>query len=138
MENLLDLEIVSPVRQVFKGKIQTIIAPGSMGSFQILYNHAPLVSTLNVGKLRHIDENGTEYVYAIGGGVLEVNNNNVSVLAESIETPEELDVERIKAAIARYEDIINRQEEGTDFEQIRALLKLEYNRLSLLNKLGLN
>lgn len=138
MANLLDLEIVSPVRQVFKGKIQTIIAPGSLGSFQVLYNHAPLVSTLNVGKLRHIDENGTEYVYAIGGGVLEVNNNNVSVLAETIETPEELNIERIKAAIARYEDIINRQEEGVDYEQIREALKLEYNRLSILNKMGMN
>ncbi|HCA44094.1 MAG TPA: ATP synthase F1 subunit epsilon [Bacteroidetes bacterium] len=138
MDKLLDLDIVSPTAKVYSGKIKTIIAPGSLGGFQVMFNHAPLVSTLNVGKLKIVDENEKEKLYAISGGILEVNNNKVSVLAENIETPEELNIERIKAAIARYEDILHRKEEGTDPEEIRLLLKIEYNRLSLLNKLGLN
>ena len=77
------LEIVTPDSKVFDGEITSITLPGIEGSFQILNNHAPVVSALGTGKL--IIETSSETIeFNLDGGVIEMNNNKVIVLAESI------------------------------------------------------
>ncbi len=77
------LEIVTPDSKVFDGEIVSITLPGIEGSFQILNNHAPVVSALGNGKL--VVETKSETLdFNLDGGVIEMNNNKVIVLAESI------------------------------------------------------
>lgn len=77
------LEVVTPDKKVFEGEASSVTFPGSDGEFQVLSNHAPLISALGKGKMT-IKASGKEEVVMIDGGVVEVLNNNVVVLAESV------------------------------------------------------
>jgi len=77
------LEIVTPDQKVFEGEVLSATFPGTDGSFQILNHHAPLLSTLKKGIIVYKDKK-EEFEVAIDGGVVEVLNNKVVVLAESI------------------------------------------------------
>lgn len=79
----MHLEIITPDRKVFEGEVESATFPGVKGSFQVLNNHAPLISTLDKGKVTVKDKKGTT-TYEVGGGVVEVLYNNVSLLAEKI------------------------------------------------------
>ncbi|MFK7970543.1 MAG: ATP synthase F1 subunit epsilon [Bacteroidia bacterium] len=78
------VEIVTPDSRVYEGPITALTAPGSEGRFQILQNHAPLISTLGNGELRLELESGESTSYNVEGGVLEVMNNKAIVLLERI------------------------------------------------------
>ncbi|MFY0601134.1 MAG: ATP synthase F1 subunit epsilon [Cyclobacteriaceae bacterium] len=81
------LEIVTPDEKVFEGEVQSASFPGSDGSFQILNNHAPLISTLGKGGIRLeklVDKRLEEENWMVDGGIVEVLNNKVTVLAEKI------------------------------------------------------
>ncbi len=80
----MNLEIVTPDSKVYQGEITSIALPGIDGSFQILNNHAPIVSALGTGKMTVVDFENKTQEYVISGGVVEMNNNKVIVLAESI------------------------------------------------------
>ncbi len=77
------LEILTPDKKVFEGQVDSATFPGSKGSFQVLNNHAPLISTLDKGKVMYKGKN-VEDELIIGGGVVEVLHNKVVLLAESI------------------------------------------------------
>jgi F-type H+-transporting ATPase subunit epsilon len=93
-------EIVSQDRQLFEGDVDIVIAPGVNGEMGILPNHAPLLSTLKFGflKLRH---GGEEEIFTIAGGIIEVQPTIVTVLADTAENIEEIDVVRAEAARER-------------------------------------
>jgi len=76
------IEIVSPDRQVFSGEIKMVQVPGTKGSFEIFSNHAPIISTLNSGKITLRESSGEEKTFEIKSGVIEAANNNIVVLAE--------------------------------------------------------
>lgn len=81
------LEIVTPDEKIFEGEVQSATFPGSDGSFQVLNNHAPLISTLGKGdiKMEKEVEKRTEWItFVVDGGIVEVLNNRVTVLAEKI------------------------------------------------------
>ena len=77
------LEIVTPDQKVFEGEVISVTFPGTDGSFQVLNNHAPLLSTLKKGMIVYQDEKN-KYDVMVDGGVVEVLNNKVVVLAEAI------------------------------------------------------
>jgi len=77
----MQLEIITPEEDIYQGEVELINLPGSDGSFGLLDGHAPLVSTLKEGEIK-IVENGNEKIFPVKGGVIEVNNNKVIVLAE--------------------------------------------------------
>jgi F-type H+-transporting ATPase subunit epsilon len=77
------LEILTPESKVFEGQVDSATFPGTKGSFQVLNNHAPLISTLDRGKVVYVTKNIEEELF-IGGGVVEVLHNKVVLLAESI------------------------------------------------------
>ena len=77
------LEIITPDQKVFEGEVSIATFPGTDGSFQVLNNHAPMISSLAEGKLIYKDKAGAHDV-SISGGVVEVLNNKVLVLAEGI------------------------------------------------------
>ena len=78
----LQLVIVSPERTLFSGEIEKVELPGTKGRFEVLVNHAPLVSTLTTGRIVYSDNQGKEQVLEILGGFVEINANIVSVCVE--------------------------------------------------------
>lgn len=77
------LSIITPDKPIFDGEVTSVTVPGSTGSFEVLENHAPIVSTLDDGKVI-IRTGKNEKIITIIGGVVEVIHNNVTVLAEGI------------------------------------------------------
>ena len=77
------LEIITPDKKVYSGKVNVVQVPGSKGCFEVLEYHAPIISTLEKGRVK-IVEGGAESFYKISGGIIEVKDNNVIILAESI------------------------------------------------------
>jgi len=77
------LTIITPDQSVFEGDITSVTVPGSAGAFEVLENHAPIVSTLESGKVIVRTGKGEEDIDIIGG-VVEVIHNNITVLAEGI------------------------------------------------------
>ena len=75
------LEIVKPDTKIFAGEIKLIQVPGTKGEFTVLKNHAPIISTLEAGKIRIIKEDNKEEFFEINGGVIEVKNNKIIILA---------------------------------------------------------
>jgi len=81
----MQLELLTPGKTVFSGEVKLVKLPGSDGSFEILKNHAPLISSLTDGELKVITAAGENLNYITHGGVIEVKNNTLIVLVESIE-----------------------------------------------------
>ncbi|MBD1363941.1 ATP synthase F1 subunit epsilon [Mucilaginibacter sp. ZT4R22] len=79
----MTLEILTPDKKVFEGEATSVTLPGTLGFLEILNNHAPIISTLNDGKLT-VRDGGKEDIFFIKGGVVEALNNKVTVLAEGI------------------------------------------------------
>lgn len=77
------LEIISPDKKLFSGEIVSIQVPGSKGSFEILNNHAPIISTLDKGSINIATSNGEMLSFEVDGGVVEAKKNKIIVLAES-------------------------------------------------------
>jgi F-type H+-transporting ATPase subunit epsilon len=79
----LHLEIITPDGNFYHGEVTSATLPGSMGTFQVLNNHAPIISSLHKGPLSYVNNDG-KHSYQIDGGVVEVLDNKITVLAESI------------------------------------------------------
>jgi len=80
----MQLEILTPSKNIFSGEVKLVKVPGSKGSFEILKNHATIISTLTKGELKMETESGEAFHYQISGGTVEVKNNHIVVLVESI------------------------------------------------------
>ena len=79
----MQLEIVTPDKQVFKGDVKSASFPGADGSFGVLHRHAPMVAVLKKGSIKVVEENSTkELIFEVDGGVVEVRNDKIIVLAE--------------------------------------------------------
>jgi F-type H+-transporting ATPase subunit epsilon len=78
----LKLKIVSPERIEFEGDVESVLVPGTLGQFQILVNHAPIISTLDKGKVVYALPGGEKKELSIIGGFVEVQKNVVSVCVE--------------------------------------------------------
>lgn len=80
----MNIEIVTPDETIFEGEISSVRVPGKKGSFQVLKDHAPVVSTLEEGKIVVIGTGGDEKTFEISGGVVEVRHNRLVLLVESV------------------------------------------------------
>jgi F-type H+-transporting ATPase subunit epsilon len=80
---MFKVEIISPDKKLFENEnAQSVMLPGAEGFFQILSNHAPIISALKAGDIKITSNNGEEFIIPINGGVAEVNGNKMIVLAE--------------------------------------------------------
>ena len=78
----MNLEIITPEKQVFSGEVTSVKFPGTTGEFEILNNHAPIISTLSEGEIRVITSGNNTEKFTINGGVIEMQNNKIIVLSE--------------------------------------------------------
>lgn len=130
----LNLEIITPEKPVFKDNIEAVTIPGTLGSFQILKDHAPLISSFEVGVIK-VKKSSTESFYTTSGGTVEVNDNHVLVLADSFEKINDIDVDRAEQAKKRAEERLQRKSEAEiDEARAKAALNRALNRLNAVKK----
>ena len=79
---MLNLKIISPERVVFKGEVVRVVVPGTLGEFEVLDNHAPIVSTLQEGTVTYQPTGGEDATINIESGFIEVQKNEVSLCVE--------------------------------------------------------
>ena len=130
----LTLEIVTAERQVLsESGLDAVIAPGSEGQLGILPRHAPLMTMLEPGELR-ARRGADEMVLAISGGFLQVNDDVVTVLADTAEQAEEIDVERAEAARRRAEQALTERGGDIDLAAAQASLRRSLLRLRIAER----
>ncbi|ROL61709.1 ATP synthase F1 subunit epsilon [Bacteroidetes/Chlorobi group bacterium ChocPot_Mid] len=129
-EKILDVEIVTPQMVIYEGKAQSVSVPGSKSPFQILNNHAPIVSTLDVGLTKIVDESGKLLLFATGSGFTEVHRNKISILVESAFDSAELNSEEIRSELAKAKELFKAQKTA---EYEMAVLEIE-NKLKVAEK----
>jgi len=100
-------EIVSQDRIVFQGDVDLVLLPGTGGEMGVLPHHAPVLTTLKFGVVK-VRRAGTETIFAVAGGVAEVQPDLVTVLADAAENVEEIDVKRAELARRRAEDALTK------------------------------
>lgn len=130
----LNLEIVTPSKSAFSGEIKSITVPGSKGRFQVLKNHAPIISTFDIGMIKVDLPDGKSDHYATAGGTIEVLNNKVLVLADSIELISEIDEERALRAKQRAEERLLDKKSDVNLARAQAALARANNRISIKDK----
>jgi F-type H+-transporting ATPase subunit epsilon len=91
-EKFLNVEIITPQKVAYSGAAASVTVPGAQSPFQILFNHAPIVSSLEAGIVKIEDEKSVKTYYATSGGFVEVRKNQVAVLVESAENAANIDV----------------------------------------------
>lgn len=130
----LKLEIITPEKAVFKDQVDAITIPGSLGSFQVLKNHAPLISNFEIGVIK-IKKNDDISHFTTSGGTVEVNNNSVLVLADSAENVNDIDLNRAEQAQIRAEERLSqKQKEDIDEARAQAALQRALNRINASKK----
>src|SRR6185295_4666253 len=114
----------------------SLIAFGGDGYLQILTNHCSLLSTLHPGKLIITKENGEKLFYALSGGFLEVSKNVATILADTLEAPNEIDLARAESAAQRARGRLSESENThVDNARAKAALKRAENRIKIYNEL---
>jgi len=98
-------EIVSQDRRVYSGEADIVVVPGSAGVMGILPKHAPVLSTLQFGVIT-VRLKGEEHHFTVAGGVVEVESDQVTILADAAEDVEEIDVSRAEEARKRAENLL--------------------------------
>lgn len=129
MAGTYEMRIVSPEGNVLQEEIEFCILPGEFGELGILPHHAPLIASLQAGVLRYTKDNSIKRV-AISGGFAEVADNAVSVLAETAEPADLIDLERARAAKERAENRLANRSEDTDIKRAEIALRKAVARIS--------
>ncbi|CAB1063979.1 ATP synthase epsilon chain (EC [Olavius sp. associated proteobacterium Delta 1] len=133
MADNIRLEVVTPEKEVVNDLAQIVMAPGSMGEFGVLSGHTPFMTSLNTGAIHYRDESGKDQFVFVSGGFAEALPDKVTVLAESAERMEDIDIDRAKAAVERAEQrLADRSMENIDFIRAKAALERSLVRLKLV------
>ena len=130
---MLQLSIVTPEKSVVSEEAQIVMAPGSVGEFGVLSGHTPFLTSLKIGSVRYTDGAGKEQLVFVSGGFAEVLPDKVTVLAESAERKEEIDIKRAEEAKSRAEKRISGSAgvESVDMARAQAALARALQRLRI-------
>jgi len=128
-------EIVSQDRTVFQGDVDIVVLPGAAGEMGILPHHAPVLAILKYGVIK-IRYAGKEELFAVAGGMAEVQPDIVTILADAAENVEDIDITRARAAKKRAEDALARvtPEDQDDYLRMEAALRRSNLRLDVARR----
>lgn len=118
----VNLNVVSAEESLFSGRIESLQITGSEGELGIMPGHAPLITSLKPGMARIIKYGGDEEVIYLSGGMLEVQPNNVTVLADVATRADDLDEQAALDAKQRAEEHMNAQSDDVDYAEVAAEL----------------
>ena len=110
----LQLEVITQEEQVLKDEVDLVMAPGHQGQIGILYGHIGLLTKLQAGEL-YILKGPSMTVLAVSGGLLDVNNNKVTVMADSATRADEIDIAKVEAAKRKAEETLKMKLSDRDF-----------------------
>lgn len=131
----IQLEVITPARQVLREMAESVVIPGKEGCLGILPGHAPLITELGVGELSY-QKDGRAHYLTVMQGFAEVLPDRVIVLAEISERPGEIDVPRAQAAQSRAQQTISRPAPDTDWNVATISLEKAMVRLQVAAKGG--
>jgi F-type H+-transporting ATPase subunit epsilon len=130
----INLEIIAPDKLVYKDSVDSITVPGTKGMFQVLKDHAPLMSTIEIGVIT-IKKNDDNIYLTTAGGTIEVLNNNVLILADSVEIIDDIDINRAEQAKKRAEERLEKKKESEiDVLRAESALRRAMNRIAAREK----
>jgi len=134
MADELMLEIVTPEKMAFSGRVEEVTIPGSEGEFGVLRGHAALLSAIDIGELNFTKE-GKKTYYAVNTGYTEVTTSKVTILVETAERADLIDKERAKKAKDNAETKLSKMaKEDAEYELMRAALTRAITRISVADK----
>jgi F-type H+-transporting ATPase subunit epsilon len=107
MAEKLKLDLVTPYQQVLSQEVDEVTAPGTLGEFGVLPGHTPLLSTLKIGELTYRQGPDLFHV-AVNWGYVEVEDDTVTVLVETAEPADQIDMERAQAALGRAQEALKK------------------------------
>jgi len=125
MAGNIHLEIVTPDKAVVNEEVKIVMAPGSLGEFGVLIGHTPFLTTLKTGIVRYTDVQGAERYVFVNGGFAEALPDKVTILAESSERREDVDLDRAKSALERAEKRLEEARTKVEIDADRAKAALE-------------
>ena len=126
----LQLEVVTPDKTVVSAEVEMVVCPGVQGEFGVLPNHVSMLSALKIGDLRYRVNGKDEHVF-ISGGFADVNNNVMSVLAESAEKAADIDTARAQSAKERAEKRLAARDDKVDTVRAESSLQRAIMRLNI-------
>ncbi|MDV2503543.1 MAG: F0F1 ATP synthase subunit epsilon [bacterium] len=126
----LQLDVVTPEGLVVSTEVDEVVVPGPEGEFGVLPGHSPFLVLLDVGEVRYHTPQGVERL-AVGQGFAEVTPERVTILAERCERPDEIDVDRARAALARAEARLVGDTTEIDYARAEAAYRRALNRLRM-------
>jgi len=126
-----NVEIIIPEEILLKDEAVDFVAPGVIGQFEVLYNHDKFLSVMDVGSIRFTSVSGMVDYYATSGGIVEVQKNLVTVLADTAEKKEEIDFERAKSSLNRARKRLEERFPDTDLLRAEISLRKALNRLKV-------
>ena len=126
------LEIVTPESKFFEENVEMIVVKGLNGDIGILRDHEPYITPLAIGRIK-IKQNGKFRVAALSQGYIEVTEEKATILADTAEWPEEIDVKRAEAAKQRAENRLEEKSENLDILRAEIALKKALIRLNVAN-----
>ena len=134
MAEKLQLEMVTPYRKILSEQVEEVTAPGTVGEFGLLPGHTPMLTTLNIGDLSY-KQDGKEFHVAVNWGYVEVEEDTVTVLVETAEVADQIDLERAKQALGRAEEALkNLNPEDKQFKIMEAALERAVIRIQVAGK----
>jgi F-type H+-transporting ATPase subunit epsilon len=134
---MFTLSIVTPERRYYEGQVRTLVVPGTEGYLGILSNHAPLITALQNGYIELRDADDMLQIMAVSGGFLEVSENRATILADTVEASDEIDLERAEKAIERAKKALKEFATGggeVDLQQAREALERAQNRVRVYHE----
>ncbi len=131
MAEKLFLEVVTPQKAIVSEDVEIVVAPGSDGEFGALKGHTTFLTSLKMGTLRYKDANGKERLLFINGGFAEVLPNKVTILAESAERQENIDVARAQKAKERAEQRLSAKTSDLDLVRAEVALRRAIDRIRI-------
>ena len=130
MAKVINIDIVTPDKKIFEGKIRGLIAPGIDGEFGVLPDHSPFATVLAPGVVEITTEDGKKELMAVSGGYVEVTREKVILLVETAERPEEVDIETLKRRKEEQEKMLKaKDKKDVDYDTIQIALMKEMSRL---------
>ncbi|MCK5349899.1 MAG: F0F1 ATP synthase subunit epsilon [Desulfobacula sp.] len=131
MAEKLFLEVVTPQKAIVSEEVEIVVAPGSEGEFGALKGHTTFLTSLKIGTLRYRDASGKERYLFVNGGFAEVLPDKVTILAESAEYRQDIDVERATKAKERAQKRLAAKAADTDLVRAEVALKRALHRLRI-------
>ena len=127
---MFNLIILTLEETLFDGSVYSVIIPGADGYFQILTDHAPMISLLQPGKVEIERQQGSKEIYAVSGGFFEISHNCATLVADAFEKASDIDYDRAVLSLEKAEKRLATRT-GVDVDRAKGAIKRAENRIKI-------